>query len=404
MTAKLTDARLRTLKPTERTQKLADGGGLYIELTPQGSKLWRLAYRFDGKQKKLALGKYPETSLADARNLREQAKALLAKGIDPSTEKKRVKVEVEKAALADAMTFERVASEWLEKRGADKTERYRKELRQRLENHILPHIPAMPFSELEAQDFLAPLRIVEARGSLEMAHRLAQIIKQVARFAKVSGYSRHNEAADIGEALQKRGAPKHMAAIVDPRELGGLLRAVASYNGDISTRYALRLMPYVFVRSSELRGAKWAEFDLEKRQWVIPAERMKMRIPHIVPLSSQVMRLLGELHEWTGNGALLFPGLASKTRPITDMALLNALRRMGYARGVMTIHGFRATASTLLNEQGYRREVIEAQLAHKERDKVREAYNHASYLPEREKMLQEWADYLDELKTRAVEI
>lgn len=233
MTAKLTDARLRTLKPTERTQKLADGGGLYIELTPQGSKLWRLAYRFDGKQKKLALGKYPETSLADARNLREQAKALLAKGIDPSTEKKRVKVEVEKAALADAMTFERVAYEWLEKRGADKTERYRKELRQRLENHILPHIPARPFTELEAQDFLAPLRIVEARGCLEMAHRLAQIIKQIARFAKVSGYSRHNEAADIGEALQKRGAPKHMAAIIDPSELGGLLRDIDSYNGDM---------------------------------------------------------------------------------------------------------------------------------------------------------------------------
>ena len=397
----LTVKQIENAKPKDKPYKLATGRGFYVYISPNGKKTWRYDYRHNGKRNTVTYGEYPLMSLLEAQAAHDESRKMLKAGLDPNKERKRAKVESKRLALANSMTFERVAYEWLEKRKQDKAERYRHDTRLRLENHIFPYIGAIPFADLETQDFLVPLRKVEARGSLEMAHRLGMLIKQIARYAKVAGYAKHNEAADIGEALQKRGEQKHMAAIVDARQFGTLLNDMDAYKGDISTRYALKLLPYVFVRSGELRGARWEEFDFTQRQWVIPAERMKMKQTHVVPLARQVVSLLCELREWNGSNALLFPGQASSTRPITDMCLLNALRRLGYGRDTMTIHGFRGTASTMLNEQGYRSEVIEAQLAHKERNKIREAYNHAVYLPERVKMMQEWADYLDTLKAAA---
>ena len=281
-----------------------------------------------------------------------------------------MKVQKEQQAAEQARTFEAVAREWFEKRAEDKSDRYRKQLWNRLENQLFPALGDRPFSELEAQDFLDALRPVEERGAVDMAHRLAQLVNQVGKYAKVAGYVKHNEAADIREALKTRGERKHRAAIISPPEIGNLLRAIETHPGDLSIRYALKILPYVFVRSGELRCAEWGELDFDKAVWIIPARRMKMKKPHIVPLARQVMKLFEELRQWTGNGPLIFPSPFSASKPITDVGLLNALRRLGYGRDEMSIHGFRGVASTLLHEQGYRPDVIEAQLAHGERNAV----------------------------------
>lgn len=388
-------------KPGDKPYKLSTGRGFYLLVMPTGGKLWRYDYRFDGKRKTAALGSFPDVSLKEAAEKQASCRKLIEQGIDPVAEKNRVKVHEKQQAAERARTFETVAREWFEKRAAGKAERYRKQIFSRLENQLFPALGDRPFSELEAQDFLDALRPVEERGAVDMAHRLAQLINQIGKYAKVAGYVRHNEAADIREALKSRGERKHRAAITDPHEIGNLLRAIETYPGDISIRYALKILPHVFVRSGELRGARWEEIDTGKAEWIIPASRMKMRTPHIVPLAWQVVKLFEELREWTGNGRLVFPSPFSASQPVTDVGLLNGLRRMGYGREEMCIHGFRGMASTLLNEQGYRPDVIEAQLAHGERNAVRAAYNHAQYLPERKAMMQAWADYLDELRAGA---
>nr|WP_294511363.1 integrase arm-type DNA-binding domain-containing protein [uncultured Bilophila sp.] len=394
---KLTDTKLKALKPTGKVQKFSDGGGLYIHVSPAGGKLWRLFYRFDGKQKTLALGKYPDISLADARKLRDEARVLLAQGIDPSAHKKEAKVAAAAEATDLANTFEAVARDWFSKKRTAWTEGHQKKILSRLENQLFPYIGGRSISSLETADYMAAVQKAEARGAIETAHRLAQLCGQVTRFARIAGIVKHDAAAGLVEALA-HVQTAHYAAITSPIELGYLLRAIDAYQGEPSICHALRVLPYVFVRSGELRGMTWEEVNLDAGEWVIPAGRMKMRRPHVVPLARQVVRLLQSMRDYSGTSVFVFPGTLSASRCISDMGLLNALRRMGYGKEQMTVHGFRTTASTLLNEQGYNRDWIEAQLAHAERNAIRDAYNRAEYLPERRKMMQEWADFLDNLK------
>ena len=393
----LTDAAIRSAKPGKKVIKLFDGGGLYVEIAPSGGKWWRLKYRFQGKEKRISLGTYPGIGLKDARERREQAKKLLANGVDPSAQRKESKAAAEALHKEQAATFEAVARDWYAKKCTAMTEGHQKKILSRLENQLFPYIGAIPLSSLEPADILAAVQHALDRNAIETAHRLVQLSGQVCRYARLVGHTKYNAASELSKALPTVQV-EHRAAIINPVELGHLLRAIDEYNGCISTRYALRIMPYVFVRSNELRCAKWEEIDFNRAEWVIPAKRMKMKKGHTVPLAHQVVRLFKELHQFSGEKELVFPGPSSATRCISNMTLLTALRRMGYIKGKMTVHGFRGTASTLLNEQGYRADVIEAQLAHGERDAVRKAYNHAKYLEERHKMMQKWADYLDELR------
>lgn len=307
---------------------------------------------------------------------------------------------MEAAAIAreQAATFEVVAREWFEKKTANLTPDYKKQILSRLENHLFPFMGTKPFATLEPADILTAVRHTESRGAVEMAHRLIQLTAQICRYARIVGYAKYDASAGLTDALPPIPKTKHHAALTDPDAIGHLLRSIDVYEGEISILYALRILPYVFVRSSELRGAEWEEINFDTAEWVIPAGRMKMKRPHTVPLARQVVERLIALREFSGSGSLVFPSPFSASRCISDMGLLNALRRMGFGKGEMTIHGFRGMASTLLNEQGHRSDVIEAQLAHGERNAIRAAYNHAQYLPERRTMMQEWADYLDGLR------
>jgi integrase len=394
---KLTDTLLRNLKATGQVQKKSDGGGLYIHVSPTGGKLWRMAYSFDGKQKTLSFGAYPAVSLKDARQKREDAKGQLARGTDPGAQKKEAKALAVASVREQATTFEAVAREWYAKKASAMSLSHQKKVLSRLENQLFPLIGGIPLSKLEPSDILSAVRPAEERGFIETAHRLTQLVGQVCRYARLCGYVKYDVASGLVEALPpiQRG---HYAAITDPVEIGHLLRAIDAYPGDIGITYALRILPYVFVRSGEIRAAEWVEFNLADAEWIIPAMRMKMKRPHVVPLSRQVIKLLKEVGKYSRGGPYVFPSSFSASRYISDMGILNALRRMGYDKNAMTIHGFRSMASTLLNEQGYRPDVIEAQLAHGDRDAIRSAYNRASYLDERRRMMQKWADYLDRLR------
>ena len=397
MPFKLTDTAIRAAKPKEKRYKLTDGEGLYVEVAPSGGKWWRIKYRFGGKEKRLSLGVYPAVGLKEARSRTAEIKDMLLRGLDPGEERKAAKAEAVAVETAKGQTFEAVAREWFEKKRVAWTPGHQKKILSRLENQLFPHLGKEPLAELEAVDYLAAIQKAEARGAIETAHRLAQLCGQVTRYARISGIVKHDAAAGLTEAL----APVqtcHYAAITDPAVIGRLLRDIDAYQGEPTICHALRILPYVFVRSGELRAATWEEIDLDAATWVIPAGRMKMRRPHVVPLASQVVKLFRSMREFSGPTGLVFPSTFSATRCISDMGLLNALRRMGYGKETMTIHGFRGMASTLLNEQGYRPDVIEAQLAHGEKNAVRAAYNHAEYLPERRCMMQEWADYLDNLR------
>ena len=366
-------------------------------VTPTGNKWWRFKYRLAGKEKLLSLGVYPAVSLKEARRRRDEARELLAQGGDPSAERKEAKAITVAAEREQAATFEAVAREWHARKTTDLTPGHRKKILARLEKQLFPYIGNIPLSKLEPADILAAVRHAEDRGVIVTARRLAQLAGQVCRYARLVGYAKYDAAAGLVEALPS-AQTEHYATVTDPEEIGHLLRAINSYQGDISVCYALRIMPYVFVRSVELRGAQWQEFNFETAEWIIPGGRMKMKRPHIVPLASQVLTLLAELREYTGGGDLVFPSPLSATRCISDMGLLNAVRRLGYGKGQMTIHGFRSMASTRLNEMGFRPDVIEAQLAHGDQDAVRSAYNRAAYLDERRRMMTEWADYLDGLR------
>ena len=400
----LTDTAIKAFKPKDKPYKEFDGGGLYLEIAPSGGKWWRLKYRFQGREKRISLGVYPAIGLKDARARRDEAKEFLAKGIDPGERKKTDKAAAEAVARDASQTFELVAREWYAKKTVALTPGYRKQLLARLEALLFPYIGGIRLSVLEPADILKAIRHTEERGHIETAHRLAQIAGQICRYARLAGYVKHDIISRLSEALPPVQT-KHFAAITDPVEIGHLLRAIDEYQGDVSVSYALRIIPYVFVRSGELRGAEWPEINLDAAEWVIPARRqngtgMKMKKPHVVPLAPQVVKRFTELKAVTGMGRYLFPSPFSAGRCISDVGLLNGLRRMGFGKDKMTIHGFRSMASTLLNEQGYRPDVIEAQLAHGDKNLIRAAYNRAEYLTERRQMMEEWANYLDGLRLK----
>ncbi len=393
----LSDIAIRNAKSKDKPYKLYDANGLFLLVTPSGGKWWRLKYRLNGKEKLLSLGTYPVIGLKEARIKRDETRQLIAQGVNPGERRREAKAVIAAMEKEKKTTFSAVAREWFAKKRAAWTDGHQKKILSRLENQLFPYIGERQFSSLEAADYLAVIQKAESRGAIETAHRLAQLCGQITRYARIAGVVAHDAATGLNEAL----APvktKHYAAIVVPSEMGELLRSIDEYPGEPVLCYALKLLPYVFVRSGELRGAVWDEINFDAAEWVIPAGRMKMRRPHVVPLARQAIALFRSLKELSGNGVLIFPSSFSATRCISDVGLLNALRRMGYGKDKMTIHGFRTSASTMLNELGYNKDWIEAQLAHAEKNAVRDAYNRAEYLPERRKMMQEWADYLDNLK------
>ena len=392
--APLTDTKIRTVKPNENPKKLFDGGGLFLLVTPTGGKLWNLKYRINNKETRIALGAYPEVSLAEARQKRDQMKALIANGVAPSDTKKAQKA----AGTQEFETFEGIAREWHGKFSPTWASSHGSKIIRRLELYIFPWLGAKPIRSITAPELLAALRRIEAKGTLETAHRTHQNCGQVFRYAVATGRAERDPSNDLRGAIPPASG-KHMATITNPKEIAGLLRSIDDYRGSIVTRCALQLAPLVFVRPGELRQAEWSEFNLETAEWRISAEKMKAGVLHIVPLAKQALDILQEIQPLTGHGRYVFPSPRTDLRPMSNNAVLSALRRMGYTKEEMSGHGFRSMASTLLNEQGWNRDAIERQLAHSERNSVRAAYNYAEFLPERREMMKAWADYLDRLKS-----
>lgn len=390
------DTYFRHLKPVESDYKRSDSGGLFMLVTKTGSKLWRFSYRFDGKQKLLALGQYPTTGLADARITRDQAKKLLAEGIDPSVDRKE---ERRNARIARANTFEAVAKELMEKFEAEGDASTTLKKKQWLLDFANKEFGKRPIAEIKAPEILDALRKIEKRGRHETATCTRSTVGAVFRFAIATGRAERDPTADLRGALITPTVT-HRATIVEPRAVGALLRAIDGFEGHAVTRHALKLAPIVFVRPGELRQAEWAEFNLADGEWRIPAKKMKMRRPHRVPLAPQALAVLCELQDITGGSRYLFPSVRSWHRPISDNTLNAALRRLGYEKTELTVHGLRSTASTLLNESGkWHADAIERQLAHQEANEIRGAYTHAAeFWQERVRMMRWWADELDRLK------
>lgn len=393
----LKDASVRNAKPKEKMYRLFDGGGLYLEVTPKGGKYWRFKYRFAGKEKRLALGVYPDLSLADARELHAQARKALALGDDPGEVKKETK---RRSVLNSENTFEAIANEWCESRKHKWVTSYSEAMVERLKRHVFPKIGHRPIKDITAPEFLAVVRVVEKQGSLDLAQRLMQASAQIFRYAVATGRAERNPLVDLKGAL-KPPVRKHQAYLKES-ELPEYLAKLEAYDGSIQTKLALKFLLLTFVRTTELRAASWDEIDFDKAEWRIPAERMKMREQHIVPLSKQAVAVLKELKSLTGQWSYVFANQHKPSGFMSENTMLYALYRMGY-HSKATGHGFRATASTILNEHGYEPSVIERQLAHAERNEVRAAYNHAQYLPERRKMMQWWADHLDEAAKKSVD-
>lgn len=391
----LTDAAIRKLKSVTKARKVADERGMYLLVTPTGAKLWRLKYRIAGKEKLLAIGSYPDVGLADAREKRDAARKLIAAGIDPSDRKR---ADRDAAREARQGTFGIVAEEWFAEQAKVWVPRHAETVRQRLDQYLIPKLGKRVLREITAPEVLKVFKEIEARGTHETARRVRQIYAQVARYGVASGRAESDVSRDVIDAL----APvvtQHRAAITDPKEAAGLLRAIDTYKGGIVVKCALRLAPLVFVRPGELRQAEWVEINFMKAQWEIPAEKMKMKQPLIVPLSTQALAILREVYAVTGHGRFVFPSPRTGERPMSDNAILSALRRMGVDSDEMTGHGFRALARTIMDEVlHFRVDLIETQLGHAVKDPNGRAYNRTSFLAERTDMMQSWADYLDQLK------
>jgi integrase len=393
----LTDAQIRKAKPAAKQTKLFDERGLFLLVVPTGGKLWRLKYRINGKEKLISLGAYPDVSAAAARDKRDEARKLIAAGVDPSAVRRAQREAVE------AM-FEPVAREWFNRFKVQWTPGHGADVLSRLEQNVFPSIGKKVVREITAPELLTVLRKIEARGAHETARRVRQICSQVFRYAIATSRAERDPSADLRGALTPVEVVHH-AAITDPKEVSGLLRLLESYEGSIIVRCALRLAPLVFVRPGELRKAEWSEVDIDLAQWTIPAWRMKMRQTLTVPLSRQAVAILRELHPVTGEGRYVFPSARSAARPMSDNAILAALRRSGIEKDEMSGHGFRAMARTILDEVlHFRVDLIEHQLGHAVKDPNGRAYNRTSFLAERTKMMQDWADYLDGLKSGTAEL
>jgi integrase len=393
----LTDTEIRRTKKREKPYKLSDGGNLYLWITPSGGKLWRWAYRHERKEKLMTFGRYPEVSLARARERHVEARRLLAVGVDPMAERKAKKIADH---VAGENSFASLTERWLEHWQQGKSPRHVDTRRRRIDSNMLHLLGARPIAEIEAPELVAMVKAIETRGASDLAKRALETTGQIFRYAIAHGYAKRNPAADIRPGDILKPTRKVNFARVDAKELPTLLRAIEVYRGKVVTRLAMKLMALTFVRTSELIGACWKEFDMEARRWNIPAERMKMKTPHIVPLAIQTLELLELLRSITGGGELLFPGDRDHTRQMSNNTILVSLKRMGYG-GVMTGHGFRGIASTILHEQGHPHEHIELQLAHTPRNAVSAAYNHALYLEPRAKMMQQWADFLEQTQRGA---
>lgn len=387
----LTDSAIRAAKPQDRPYKLTDGCGLHLHVAPAGGKWWRLRYRCNGREQMLSLGIYPDVTLKEARQRRDEIRRQLTAGIDPSAARK-----AEQASAQGADSFETLAREWFGKFSAGWSESYVTKISAHLDKDLLPWLGSRPVRDILAPELLTVIRRIESRDALETAHRALQTCGRIFRYAVATGRAERDPTGDLRGALPP-ARNRHFATLTDPQDIAHLLRAIEGYTGTFIVKQALRLAPRLFVRPGELRKAEWAELNLVGAEWRIPAAKMKMRHEHIVPLSRQAVAILRELQPLTGNGRYVFPSLRTTGSPLSDVAILAALRRLGYGKEQMTAHGFRAMASTLLNEQGWHRDAIERQLAHAERNAIRAAYNRAEHLPERRRMMQAWSDYLDGL-------
>ena len=394
MPTTLSDAKARNAKARPKPYKISDGDGLFLLITPSGSKYWRMRYFFAGKEKLLALGVYPEVTLAEARERRAQARKVLASGSDPGEVKKETKRLI---VLKASNSFEIVAREWFDKQSHKWAPATAVAKRIRLERHILPKLGTRPIADITAPEVLSMLRAVEHKGTLDTAHRVMQLCGQIFMYGIATGRAERNPVPDLRGALTP--ATITHRSYLKENELPLYLKKLADFDGHPQTMLALRFLLLTFVRTIELRAAQWSEIDWDKAEWRIPAERMKMRELHIVPLSKQAITVLRELQNHSGNRDSIFPNQHNPAKFMSENTILYALYRMGY-HSRATGHGFRSTASTILNENGFPPDVIERQLAHSERDKVRAAYNHAQHLPERRKMMQWWADVLDEIAAK----
>lgn len=396
----LTDPKIKQAKPTEKDYKLSDAKGLFLLVTKKGAKYWRLKYRFAGKEKLLSIGVYPSISLKQARKATDLAKDQLEQGIDPSQAKKAKKATQTEAQLNN---FENIALEWHKQQSANWSTSYTDKVLRAMQRDLLPYLGTLPLDDITPPQLLAVLRRVEARGAIESAHRIKQVTGQVFRYGVATGRAQRDITPDLKGALATHKT-QHFPAITEPAKVGKLLQMLDSYEGTATLRAALKLAPLVFVRPKELRHAEWQEIDLEKAEWRIPADKMKMGVDHIVPLSRQAIEVLEEQKLLTGHwGGYVFPSARSPRRPMSDNAILSAFRNMGISKEEMTGHGFRAMARTLLDEVlGERVELIEHQLAHAVKDTLGRAYNRTTHLPKRKQMMQRWADYLDTLRAGAL--
>lgn len=394
----LTNTQIKNFKPQAKTKKLSDGGGMYLEVTPAGGTYWRLKYRFGGKEKRLALGVYPDVSLQEARERRADARKLLANGIDPSLAKQTQK-HLQKESAENS--FQAVAEEWFLKQIHRWSEVHQTKVRWMLDKNLYPWLGSRPIAEITPPELLRVLRRIESRGALETAKRTKQVAGQAFRYGVAIGACERDPSQDLRDAL---AAPekKHLASVTDPKEIGPLLLALDGYQGSPAVRAALKLAPLTFVRPGELRHAEWSEIDWEAEEWKIPGHKMKTGTDHIVPLSRQALDALKEIYPLTGHGQWVFPSQRSMRRPMSNNAILSAMRRMDIPKEQMSGHGFRAMARTVLDEVlCFRVDWIEHQLAHAVKDVHGRAYNRTKHLPERKKMMQEWADYLDQQKDEA---
>jgi len=391
LTMPLTDTAIKKTKPSEKAVKLSDSRGMYLLVNPTGSKLWRWKYRFLGKEKVMALGAYPDVSLAQAREGVDKARKTLAMGEDPMAVRKADKVANRTSA---ENSFETVARLWWEHWKPTLSEQHAGQVMRRFKANVFPHIGGRPVSEIQAPELVTMLKVIAGRGVNDLAKRALQTSSQVFRYAIAHGLAKRNPASEIKPSDVLPSRQKQNLARIDIKELPQLLRHIEGYKGAATTRLAMKLMAMTFVRTTELIGARWVEFDLDSARWDIPAERMKMKTPHIVPLSAQAVNLLKTLQLITGHSRLLFPGERDHEKSMSNNTILKALKGMGY-KGRMTGHGFRGVASTQLHEMGFEHAHIELQLAHQDRDVVSAAYNHATYIKQRAKMMQVWSDYLD---------
>lgn len=392
----LTDTQIRSAKPQEKPYKLFDSGGLFLFLPTSGGKLWRLKYRLNNKENLLALGAYPEVSLREAREKRDLAKKLIVAGIDPNADKKRKSVE---AQIASDNTFKAIAAEFINKKAQDGLAAATINKSRWFASLLDGDLGKRPVSEIEPHEILACIKKIEKKGHHETAKRMRAFASRVFRYAIITSRARVNPASELGAALIMPKV-RHHSAIIDPQAVGELMRAIETYQGRATTKWALKLTPHVFVRPGELRQAEWAEFDLDAKTWCIPAKKMKMRKEHVVPLSRQAVAILLEMKKLTSSSRYVFPATHSDFKPMSENTINLALRRLGYSKAEMTAHGFRSTASTLLNESGkWSADAIERALAHKDSNAIRSAYHRGTHWNERVEMAQWWSDYLDTLRS-----